>query len=487
MPDYIDFAMPQGALVKAQNVLPYDEYYSTAKDQVVESSGAITGTAIGAKEVVDIDGTYYGLVGTTTKLYRVEANLDLTDVTRVAGDYTATADDNSWNFVQYGTWIIATNYSDVVQVLKGISASNYVALGGSPPKAKYAVLYNGHLVLGYVNESAVANSKKLVWSAFESLENWTPALATGCGFQEIADSDGGMTGLAVAGTTLLIFFENSITTGYYSGAPYTFGFNTNFFHGIGAIPNTMVSVGELCYFFDRKDFYVTDGSTVKSIGNGVRNTILSGIDIGHANRISTCHDTRRGLIMWAVPTTESTDGSPNRIIIYNYNKARWTYIDDALQCLLPVHTGATLLDDLDATYAELDLIPYYADSNVWLDASAATGCITSTGYVASYTGSAKAGVIETGDVRDEQGHIMTITGVHPLIKTPSAGTVSVRVGHRMQEQDSVAYSASVAVGSTSNRAVVRNSGRLLRVELTTANHLGIAPVIEADIVAQGRR
>ena len=130
MPDYIDFAMPDGGLVTAENVLPYDEFYFPALQPLAYSSNALSGTSCGAKEYLSNDGNYYLFVGTLTKLYRLEVALTLTEITRAAGAYTATA--NRWDFTRYREWVIATNLIDVPQIL---------ARGGLPPNAtKLAVV-----------------------------------------------------------------------------------------------------------------------------------------------------------------------------------------------------------------------------------------------------------------------------------------------------------------------------------------------------------
>ena len=108
MPDFIPFNMPEGGLVECKNLLPLDRYYAPANNKAVYSTNAVTGTPLAAIEFHDVNGQNYVFVGTSTKLYRLEINKSLTDITKLSTTYTT--GDNIWLFLQYGTWIVATNF-----------------------------------------------------------------------------------------------------------------------------------------------------------------------------------------------------------------------------------------------------------------------------------------------------------------------------------------------------------------------------------------
>lgn len=482
MPDYIAFGMPEGGLVKCQNLLPYEESYSSVPAQTAWST-ALSGTVSAGTEFRASDKNYYQFVGTSTKLYRIETDGTPTDVTRAAGAYTTS--DNTWSFCQTGDWVIATNYNDVVQVLKDmIAGANFVALGGTPPQAKYCLINNNHLIMAYTYESATAYPQRLRWSAYGSYEDWTESITTGADYEDLSDAMGDITGIASVGSRFLIFHKDSISLGWYVGAPQTFNFAANKWKNVGAFPGSMVSVGNVVYFLHDSGAYTCDGETLTPIGTGWAKTMIDSVNPGYHYRITTAKDAAQPVIYWSIATTASTSGSQDIIYAYNYKSGRVTTIDTDVECIFNIHYGATYMDDLDSLYADIDDIPYLMDSNVWLANSVVLGSVNTTdAKVSTFTGAAMTGVIETGDICDE--NMLMIRSVTPKIYSATT-TPALRIGYRLQESDTVSYTTSENLG-TGGRFLVRATGKLMRLELTTGTHLGIAPWIEADVVKVGRR
>ena len=78
-----------------------------------------------------------------------------------------------------------------------------------------------------------------------------------------------------------MFHENSITVGWYSGAPYTFNFAQNRIKGIGcAVPGSLISIGPLAFFWGEDDIYSFDGQNVEPLGLGVKETVLGSMGPG---------------------------------------------------------------------------------------------------------------------------------------------------------------------------------------------------------------
>ena len=171
-----------GGLKVAKNILPISKMYKPIQSLAIYNNNTINGTSRMFCIAQDLGGANYNFLATTTKLYRFTKTA-LTDVTRLSGDYTGTT--ATWRMAEYGNWLIATNFSDDIQVLKGYSTANFIALGGSPPKAKYCLLNNDHLILAHLNEGGSIKPKKLIWSSEENIEDFTPSLITGAGYNEI--------------------------------------------------------------------------------------------------------------------------------------------------------------------------------------------------------------------------------------------------------------------------------------------------------------
>lgn len=479
-PDYLPFAMPEGSLIIAENLLPYDEFYYPALQPIDYSTNTLSGIPVGAKEYFSNDGNYYLFVGTTTKLYRLETTQALTDITRASGAYTAT--DKRWHFTKYREWVIATNYTDVPQILKGMTAANFIALGGSPPNAKFCLFFKGHLILAYLNDGTV-RPQKIIWSAWESIEDFTQSLTTGSDSRNLDDADGEITGMALLGSLIIITHRNSITVGWYSKAPYTFSFDTNRVKDKGAIEGTLITYGNVCFFFDERDMYRMDSSgMITPIGEGIRRTLLNDLDIGNFHRISAGSDARRGIIYWSYPSTDS-DGTPDTILALNPKVMRFTKIKITHNGIFNLHKSILYADSLDDVYPDADAIPWLADDSFWLDNSAIVGIIKSNAKVGYFGGAAMAWTIETAQF-NYKNKVHMVQRVRPKIDR-AIDPISVQIGSRLNEADVLTYSTASIVGSNSY-ANTRKTGRYSTVKMTGGLCDGIH-AIDVEAVITGNR
>lgn len=486
MPDNIPFAMPLGGLFEAKNVLPYDEGYFLMLGPQSYSSGVVTGVPYNAlEEKNDADDIYYPFVGTSTQLFRMETNKAITNISK-AGVPDYGASPSGWSFSRYKTWLIATNYLYAPQVLKGLTAANFVDLGGSPPKAEYCITYYNHLIFAYTNVGGTLNGKRVQWSALDDPESWTASLTTGAGSQSLDDAEGFITGMAIMGNTLVIGHKNSVTLGRYARAPFTFEFDTNVLRNIGPIENTMVSVGNALFFWDEREIFMFDGQTATPIGAGVRNKLLTSVNYNFLHRITTAHDPERGIVFWGYPSTLSTLGYIDKIAAFNYRKGRWTHIDIECAALFIRRKGGYTMDSMDTDYPILDNVSTPLDANFWSSKYPVLSCVnTSTLKLDTFTGTAMTGTLETGEISNKN-EILMVSSVRPKTHGLSSNNVTdVRVGTRFNEDDPVTFSTSATVGAN-GKADMRASGRFARVELTTGSNSGIAS-IDIDVTSRGGR
>jgi hypothetical protein len=489
MPDYLPHNMPKGGLSVCRNLLPLDEFYKPHLSLNSYSTDTVSGIPLRGEEFKDNSDNKYTFIGTSTGLYRLNPDKTITNVSKIS--YTYTAVNSQWDFLQYGQWIIATDYSDVPQVLKNLDSSNFIDLGGSPPKAKYMIFNSGHLIFANLNEGGVISPKKLLWSALEDVETYTPSLTTGADYQDLADADTEITGLASVSNLISIFHKNAISIGWFSGSPYTFNFSVNKIKKIGAIPGTQISIGTAVFFWDEKDIYVFDGNTATAIGLGVRNYILNTLNQGYLHRITKAHDIRNGIIYWAYPDASSTTGESMNILCYNYRTKKFTILDanstSGVNCIFHTTTGALLMDSIDSLYPSLDLIPYNVDSNFWLANNQSIGAIpkSATQNVMTYSGTATTGELETGEISTGNGDIIRLQRVRPRIQDYSSTTTVKGLARFNENVDTDVQTGDTALSA--GYANLRVTGRYVRINLKTDTHSGIPDEIEADLIKTGGR
>jgi hypothetical protein len=76
-------------------------------------------------------------------------------------------------------------------------------------------------------------------------------------------------------------------------------------------------------------------------------------------------DPLRQIIVWSYASTASTNGSPDKLIIYNYALGKWSTANIAVDVIAPVYTAGYTLEALDAAFGALDILPASLDGPVY--------------------------------------------------------------------------------------------------------------------------
>lgn len=464
-----------GGLQVCKNVMPVNRYYEPCKDKKTYNSTALTGTILNGIYTQDTDGQYYNFVGTSSKLYRFD-KASVTNVTRATGgDYNSTF----WNFAEYGNWLIATNYSDVPQILKGYTSTNFQALGGSPPRAKFCVMNNTHLVLGFLNDGTVY-PKKLQWSARENPEDWTASLITGAGSQNLPDIIGSITGIGTFGENFIVASENSISIAYFTGTKTTFEFQINAVKNIGCFyPQSFISIGSAVFFWGKNSIYMFDGQ-IKDIGSFLRNTVLNNINIQYSHRITVTHNKEKKLIIWAYPTTSST-GSPDRLLFYNYEEDKWAYADMTVDSVFMGASGGIFWDDVNILWDDANIL---WDSNYWMNNNIVPMVGDTDGLIKTLDGNPLTAEIETGELVSEPSIMMVSRAYIPIYNLTGSGQITVK--HRKSTIDTQTSSSASSIKSD-GRVDLRTSNRRIALNLQATNFSKLGNTLEAEGVETAKR
>src|SRR5262249_42531856 len=152
-------------LQDAKNVYATKIGYGPIASLSAVSSSALPTKCLGAVTVRDSNGNYQTFAGTATKLWKWVAG--------AWSDYSGAAysvnDGDYWSFALFGSKLIACNINDVPQVIDiDTGATNFSALGGSPPKARYVQVVGDFVILACLN----GNNRKLRNSAINDATGW---------------------------------------------------------------------------------------------------------------------------------------------------------------------------------------------------------------------------------------------------------------------------------------------------------------------------
>jgi hypothetical protein len=475
-----DFTPDQPALAAgstvANNVVPALNSYRPFNAPVTYASGA-SSTLNGVFSSRALNGTVNVFAADLTKLYRIQSSA-LADVSKSGGYSTASGD--KFRFATFGNLVIATNYANAPQKWTLGSSSVFADLGGTPPKAKYITTVRDFVVFGYTNDTTDGERANRVWfSALGNAEDYVPSATTQADYQDIYDA-GTVMGLA-GGEYGVVLLERGIARMSYAGTPLIFQFDM-VERGRGCVAaGSVAQVGSAVFYLADDGFYVFDGQKSTPIGaEKVDRYFYTDVDLGYLSSMSSAVDVINKLVVWSY---RSVNASANdKLIIYNWQTAKWSTADSAVNALAAARTTSLTLEDLDALYTSMDAMTTSFDSGVFNGGKLFLAGVAGTSIV-SFTGIPLTGVIETNEFMPNVGGRSTITQVRPYVQ---GGSVSVAVASRTTTADPYTFGAAAST-STDGMAPVRSNGRFHRVRATLSGTWSHAMGIDVKSTNAGLR
>jgi hypothetical protein len=464
-----------GATV-ATNVIPAAISYRPLPDLTVYSS-ALTARCQGFASFRDLDGNVHNFAGDATKLYKL-SNTSWEDV---SGTTYATGSDARWSFAQFGNFVVATNFTDSVQSYEMGTSTDFAALAGSPPKARYAAPVRDFMVLGHVSSFA----QRVRWSAIDDVEDWTVDPDTQADFQDFPDG-GAVQGLA-GGEYGVVLQEFAIRRMTYIGSPVIFQID-EIERGRGCMaPGSVAQVGQMVFFLADDGFYVLlGGREARPIGNRkVDRTFLADLDDSYIHRITSVIDPTNKLYIVSYPGTGSSDGTPNKLIIYNYAEDKWSTGEIEIEHLASSRAQGYTLESLDSINSSIDALPYSLDSSLWAGGTVNLSAFNTSHKLSTFTGSNLAARLETGEAQLVPGKRTFVQSVRPMV---DGGTLTVTLGTRNRINDSVTYGSAVSQ-NTWGECPVRANARYhrARVDIAAGGSWTHAQGVDFQAVPEGSR
>lgn len=456
-------------LLNCQNILPASAGYTYIPGPSNISTNTLDARPQGGASYHAQDGTVtiYTFVGTIDKLYSYGGHA-FTDVSKMGGYSTATTD--SWEFAQWGNMVIATNYSDPVQVIT-LGSPPFADLAGSPPKAKHIAVVDNFVVLGYINNGTVL-PYRVQWSGIGNSTTWTVSATTQADFNDLFN-DGGVIQKVVGGEFGLIFQERCITRMSYIGAPLIFQFDLVESARGALAANSVVKIGANVAFLAQDGFFVFDGQQSIPIGDGkVDQTFFNDVDISTLYLMNVSTYPTENIICWSYKSLTAQTPACDTILLYNYSpdsKVRWAYakIDNYLM-FNPISTAYTL-DGLDAVSTNIDSLPVpppndiSLDSPYWQGSINLLGIITANYHLAVLNAAPLAGIIETGEAWLQEPQRTWISLIRPHIDMNTTGTVTAQIAGRNLESEAISYGPVCSINSA-GYIPVRANARFVRAK-----------------------
>lgn len=189
-------------------------------------------------------------------------------------------------------------------------------------------------------------------------------------------------------------------------------------------PESVVVVDTRHFFVGPSDFFMFDGTVPRSIGAPVREWFFANLNQTYRDRIVGVADLPRDLVYWYYPSTASSTGALDSVLIYNFRKDLWGKQALSVDAILQYSSGQVTYDGLGSLYATYDDLPSIAyDSTFWLADSTIPGVFVGT-QLYSVNGSPGASWFRTGDFGDMTGFSF-LRRVTPRYRTtPALGTAT---------------------------------------------------------------
>lgn len=425
----------------ASNVLPAANSYRPFPN-FAALSPALGARVRGAISLKDNSGNTYNYAGDATKLYNLTAAA-ATDVSK-SGGYSNSTDDD-WEFAQdvVNNRVIATNYVDPVQtVTLGSSPFADLITSTDKPKARHIVVHpKNFLVLGNLNDNIGTAPTGVRWSAQGTFTDFDESATTQSDREVLQGDSGWVQRLIAAGEYVLIFRERSITRMTYIGPPNIFQFDeVEQRRGCGLAYKSVTNLGRMVFFLSEDGFFAFDGVESTPIGaNKVDRTFLADLNSSFISRVSGAVDPLNKLVYWAYPSTASTDGACDKMIVYDWSSQRWSTATIATQLIFPSLSQGYTLEQLDAVSSSLDALSASLDSRSWTGGAIQLGVFDANNKLGTLSGSNLAATLETAENQIFPGNRALLTEVMPIV---DGGTLSMNVLYRDRLNDSYTTSGT---------------------------------------------
>lgn len=472
-PDFLNAGCTRATNVYPQSLTSYGPVPSLAP---LGSYVALPAPVIGMFSYLDASAQTHLFAGQPTKIFRLHTgDTAFIDITKVAATYGASV-SSPWSMTAFGNSIIATDGADAPQVFT-IGTSNFVDLSAGAPIAKYACTVRDFLFLGFCTESSTIFPQRIHWSAIGNPSNWptagtNPAIQVQSDYQDLRADLGHVRGLAsgLQNADVAIFMDRGVYSGLYTkGGTQGTIFSFQVVQGAEGCraPQSIVSHHGSAFYQGNNGFYQFDGTTITPIGaqkidRWFFTDSLDGVDQAKVLLTQGSADPLGKFIYWLYYGPQN-NGTPNRVLVYNWSLQRWSVIRLSAQWLAKGLTLGYTLDQLDS-FGTIETLPASLDDPLWQGGALLMLAFDANNNLAYFGGPSMAASLETAEAQPTPGMRSRVTGAKPLIDGGDSTGVTVSMGTRNRLEDPILYSPASTMNVWGN-CVQRVDARYVRAQI----------------------
>jgi hypothetical protein len=407
-------------------------------------SDALSNRAQGAYAMKDPSGAVFTFSADSDDLFRLSGTT-WNNVSKSSGAYTVGEEDHV-EFTQFGARCIAAmGHTDALQSYVTGTSSAFADLSAGAPKAKHIATVRDFVVVGNCENGGTTYPNRIWWSAINDPTDWptigsADAASKQSDYQDLPEG-GALQRIvpSVGGNDAIIIMENTIYRMVYEGPPTVFGFYPIEQQRGTVAPQSVVTVGRLAFFLDEDGFYRFDGASSTPIGaQRVDVTFSQAVEESYFYRMTGAADPSNNLVMWSYVGKGSLTGTPDKLLIYNWELDRWSHGEVELDMLARDLTAGFTLDQLDA-FGTMETLPYSLDSKAWKGGRLILSAFTTDKKLGRFEGAPLDATIETPEFG---GKRVFVKAIRPYV---DGGTVTTLLRTRDTPSGTLSDTSSRAV------------------------------------------
>lgn len=259
-------------------------------------------------------------VRTHQKLYKIDpASGVLTDITRLAGDYTGSVDQMIDQVAAFNHHLSVNGSAiDNPQKWDGVAA-NASDIAGTPPKAGTITAALTYLLLG----DTATSVRDIAWSDSGNFENWTTGDA---GSLTLFQGPGRILRLLPLGETVIAYRLNSIHILFFVGAPFIWGQRQIVSNQGLVAPRAVVDLGGQHIYWGTDNVYLFNGANRKGIADKVIDEMKTSFDPSFRNNILAFADFTDREVYFVYPKAGDA-GVPKQAWVWSWATGAWRQED----------------------------------------------------------------------------------------------------------------------------------------------------------------
>ncbi len=441
-------------------------------------STALAAECRGAWYIRTAAGAYRIIATTATKIYEFNsATLGWTDISRLAGGDYAVPDGDEWSGEVYGSNFILVNIADDPQFFNVDSGTNFAALAGSPPKAKYVWTSGEFLVLGHL----AGYPNRIQTSGIGDATFWTIG-ERGCDYQDFPNGEEIMGGIGAERGAVI--FQRTIIRemAIQNGGDYSFStriLNPN--RGVIA-PLSIAQIGPGVFIYYSADGFFM-GAERRPIGRERVDRWFDGeIDRTYIHTIKAMVDPYQKIVWFQARRADTT----KFLLGYQWALDRWCYADNNVTAMAALVTPAISIDGMDLFYATMDDADEPFDSRLFTGGSPTMAVFDTSNRLCYLTGSPRAATLETADKEEYPGFRQILQKARVYT---NAVDFTIKAGASDYHGGTVTWGSAVTPFPATKTCHFRSSARLHRFRLEIAGGVSWDHVIgvEPEFRQEGQR